>query len=147
MLPDGIGLLRDAVLGGIGQLLVVTGHGGRFGYNGSSDNAGAATGAVRVARLNASPSPLIFQDQAVGTTSTPSAVTLRNVGNTTLVVSNILFSAGNTGDFVLQANNCSGVTLDTNQTCEVDVQFVPTTTGLRDATLSISSFLRVGSPL
>ncbi|HKR51096.1 MAG TPA: SDR family oxidoreductase [Pseudonocardiaceae bacterium] len=31
VLPDGFATLRDAVLGGIGQLLVVTGSGGRFG--------------------------------------------------------------------------------------------------------------------
>ena len=45
VLPDGIALLRDAVLGGIGQLLVVTGSGGRFGHNGTSENTGAPTGA------------------------------------------------------------------------------------------------------
>ncbi len=31
VLPDGFAALRDAVLGGVGQLLVVTGSGGRFG--------------------------------------------------------------------------------------------------------------------
>ncbi len=45
VLPAGIGLLRAAVLGGATQLLVVTGSGGRFGHNGTSDNVGAATGA------------------------------------------------------------------------------------------------------
>ncbi|HEX5144714.1 MAG TPA: SDR family NAD(P)-dependent oxidoreductase [Mycobacterium sp.] len=31
LLPDGFGAIRDAILGGVGQLIVVTGSGGRFG--------------------------------------------------------------------------------------------------------------------
>ncbi len=45
VLPDGVELLRSAVLGGVRQLLVVTGSGGRFGYNGTIENTGVATGA------------------------------------------------------------------------------------------------------
>jgi len=45
VLPAGMVPIRAAVLAGVRQLLVVTGAGGRFGHNGTSEVSGAETGA------------------------------------------------------------------------------------------------------
>ncbi|MGB7799111.1 MAG: SDR family NAD(P)-dependent oxidoreductase, partial [Pseudonocardiaceae bacterium] len=49
LLPDGFVAIRDAILGGIGQLIVVTGSGGRFG-RGPNANGVAGVGLPGLAR-------------------------------------------------------------------------------------------------
>jgi acyl transferase domain-containing protein/NAD(P)H-dependent flavin oxidoreductase YrpB (nitropropane dioxygenase family)/NAD(P)-dependent dehydrogenase (short-subunit alcohol dehydrogenase family) len=49
LLPDGFAAIRDAILGGIGQLIVVTGSGGRFG-RGPNANGVAGVGLPGLAR-------------------------------------------------------------------------------------------------
>ncbi|MGH3534186.1 MAG: beta-ketoacyl synthase N-terminal-like domain-containing protein, partial [Pseudonocardiaceae bacterium] len=49
LLPDGFAAIRDAILGGLGQLIVVTGSGGRFG-RGHNANGVAGVGLPGLAR-------------------------------------------------------------------------------------------------
>ncbi|MGH3529681.1 MAG: SDR family NAD(P)-dependent oxidoreductase, partial [Pseudonocardiaceae bacterium] len=49
LLPDGFAAIRDAILGGLGQLIVVTGSGGRFG-RGHNANGVAGVGLSGLAR-------------------------------------------------------------------------------------------------
>src|SRR2546422_251431 len=87
-----------------------------------------------------SPSPVPdFGGQNVGTTSAAQAVTLSNPSGTALTITSIGFTGTSSGDFG-QTNNCplSPSTLAANATCTINVTFTPTTTGSRNATLTVT---------
>ncbi len=79
-----------------------------------------------------SPTSLSFGTVAVGGTSAPQNVTLKNTGTSTLNITSIATS----GDFA-QTNVC-GSSLSVGGSCTISVTFTPTTTGTRGGTLSIS---------
>jgi hypothetical protein len=83
-----------------------------------------------------SPTSLNFGNQTVGITSSPQVVMLQNTGNINLTISNIQITGTNSGDFA-QTNNCPS-SLTPNNSCNISVTFTPTTTGTRNAALSIS---------
>jgi Abnormal spindle-like microcephaly-assoc'd, ASPM-SPD-2-Hydin len=70
------------------------------------------------------PSALVFEAQAMGTTSLPQTVTLKNYGNTSLSISSINVN----GDFAVPAKTC-GETLQAGQSCTLSVSFSPTHSG------------------
>lgn len=78
-----------------------------------------------------------FANQAVGTPSAQSVITLANVGSNTLSISEIAIQGGNAGDFAF-AGTCSGVGLLPHTNCSIDITFTPTATGQRSAMLSIT---------
>ena len=79
---------------------------------------------------------LTFSQQDTGTTSTAQSVTLSNIGNASLSISNIALGGTNPGDFA-QTNNCaSSVAAGAN--CTISVTFTPTAAGSRSASLSIT---------
>ena len=80
-----------------------------------------------------SPNSLSFGKEAVGITSLPKAVTLKNTGNVALDINSITIS----GDFAIYANTC-GATLDAGKTCKVKVTFTPTQPGARTGTLTFT---------
>lgn len=67
------------------------------------------------------PSALLFEPQAMGTTSPPQTVTLKNYGSTSLTVSSINVN----GDFAVPAKTC-GESLQAGQSCTLSVSFSPT---------------------
>jgi YVTN family beta-propeller protein len=79
-----------------------------------------------------SPSSLTFAAQAIGTISAAKTVTLSNQGTGALSISSILTS----GDFQ-QTNNC-GNQVVAAQSCLISVTFLPTVTGTRTGTLTIT---------
>jgi sugar lactone lactonase YvrE len=83
----------------------------------------------------ASPKPVDFGDQQVGTQSNPIAITLTNTGADDLIVSNIAV----TGDFQ-QSNDCplNGGQLEPTKTCTIQVTFTPSKKGLRKGALTIT---------
>jgi hypothetical protein len=83
-----------------------------------------------------SPSSAIFAPQLVSTHSAPTAVTLTNAGDLTLVVNGIVFSGTNTADFS-QTNDCTGSGLPGGTTCTINLIFTPGATGTRSAVLNI----------
>ncbi len=86
---------------------------------------------------------LTFGGQNVGTSSASQSITLKNTGNAPLVVSSVVLSGTNPGDFVLSCG-CTG-TLAVNASCTLTVVFKPTATGTRTANIVITDNA-AGSP-
>ncbi len=98
------------------------------------------TGKCKV-EVTASPSKLNFAAQAVGTTSSPKTVRLKNTtpNGAVLQIGNIAAS----GDFE-QTNDCPA-TLNHGQTCSVQVTFTPTQSGKRSGDLTIDDNVLKGA--
>jgi hypothetical protein len=84
-------------------------------------------------------SPALTFSQNLGTTSASQPVTLTNPGGSgSLLISNIGITGTNATNFA-QTNNCGG-NLAAGASCTINVTFTPpATTGLRSATLSVTS--------
>ncbi len=82
-----------------------------------------------------SPSSLSFGKWVLGTTSTSAKVTLKNTQAVALTIAGISI----TGDFA-ETSNCPLFpnTLAANSSCTISVTFVPTVTGSRTGTLTVS---------
>lgn len=92
--------------------------------------------AVQGAIASLSPTSLNFGNQTVGITSEPQKLTLRNKGNINLTISLIQLTGADSGDFN-QKNNCPS-SLSPNDSCKISVTFTPTTTGTRNAAVSVT---------
>ena len=92
------------------------------------------TGTDRIVML--SPPSISFPDQRAGTTSAPQPITMTNTGNATLNISGIAVQGSNASDFS-ETHDCLS-TLNSGQSCTINVRFAPTTTGPRTATLVIT---------
>jgi len=79
------------------------------------------------------PALVSFAPQMVGTSSTPQAVTVFDMGSAPLVISNV--SA--TGDFSFQ-NSCPAAVAPAGANCAITVTFTPTATGMRTGVLNIT---------
>jgi hypothetical protein len=99
---------------------------------GSPHNVPLTGTGLAATTVSLSPSSLSFGSQAVGTTSAPQPVTLTNTGTGTLNVANI----ATTGDFA-QTNNC-GTSMTPGASCTINVSFIPTASGTRTGTLSVT---------
>jgi hypothetical protein len=88
-----------------------------------------------VASLSVSPGEkLNFQEENVGSPSASFGVNMSDAGDLTLNITSI----ATTGDFQ-QTNNCgTSLTAHTDQTCTINITFVPTTYGNRTGTLVIT---------
>ncbi len=80
-----------------------------------------------------SPLALAFAQQQVGTTSPAQGVTLTNSGDVALT---LIAASLSPGDFTV-ANAC-GNSLAAHSTCALEVSFVPSATGARTATLTVT---------
>jgi len=89
--------------------------------------------------VSLTPASLTFAIQPLGTPSAAQTVTLANIGNSTLTISNSQV----TGDFS-QTNNCPAA-LAPGASCQTQVIFTPTASGTRNGTLTISDNAQ-GSP-
>jgi len=85
-----------------------------------------------------------FADQAVGTTSAPKLVTLRNTGTAAYQIQSVSAAgAAVAGEFALTANNntCvtggTGIALAAGASCTFEVVFAPTASGARSGTLTV----------
>jgi len=90
------------------------------------------------AELLVSTNALDFSSVGVGMQSPPQTVTIINTTGTTLTVDGITLGGNHPGDFDFAA---TGTPFDIGpaSSADVDVTFMPTTNGARDAVLSISS--------
>jgi hypothetical protein len=82
------------------------------------------------------PTSLNFGNQAVGTTSARKLITLTNKGSVALNISRITITGANAGEFN-QANNC-GASIGAGASCSIGVNFTPSATGSRSASISVS---------
>ncbi len=80
-----------------------------------------------------SPLSLTFGTQQIGSASAPQQVTLTNAGDVPLL---LIAASITSGDFT--ATNSCGSSLAPGSTCAINVNFVPTASGARTGTLSIS---------
>jgi len=91
------------------------------------------------------PLTLDFGSHDEGTTSVANSVTVHNSGNLDLNVSNIALSGTDAGDFVLNlsggSNPCGSAVpvIAPGGSCTVNIAFSPLTSGVKSATLDISS--------
>jgi hypothetical protein len=83
-----------------------------------------------------SPASIAFANQAVGTTSAASAVTLSNSGNAALTINSIGIAGTNCGSFA-QSNNC-GTSLAAATSCTINVTFTPATSSALQANISVN---------
>ncbi|OIN28642.1 choice-of-anchor D domain-containing protein [Vibrio barjaei] len=67
---------------------------------------------------------------------TQKRISVANSGTQSLTINSAQVSGA---DYVLVNNSCDGVTLDNNTSCDVTVQFEPTTSGLKAGTLTLDS--------
>lgn len=97
--------------------------------------------AAALPAITSSPTSLRFADQAVGTASSPSVVTITNTGNAPLTVSRVDISLtqlplGPQAEF-FQTNTCTATSVPAGQSCTIQVSFAPAATGDRSATMTI----------
>jgi hypothetical protein len=105
---------------------------------GAYDGFIAKIGPANAAGVSVTPDPVGFDDQEVGTTSTPQNVKVMDAGSDSLNVS----AVSATGDFAV-SNDCSAVAAGTS--CKVSVTFAPTAVGARTGTLTLADNA-AGSP-
>ena len=93
----------------------------------------ALTGFGQGPGVSLSPSNVSFPSQYVGTSSLPQSVTLMNIGNTTLTITNV---AARPSDFA-PLSTC-GSSVAPGASCSIGVFFDPTTSGTRNGTLTVT---------
>src|SRR5262249_25387489 len=82
-----------------------------------------------------SPTSLTFPIQAIGTTSSPKTVALKNTGTASLTISSIAILGTNAANFA--QNHTCGTSLEAGASCTISVSFKPTASGTRSAALSV----------
>lgn len=87
--------------------------------------------------LQINPGSVNFGQQAVGHISSSRTVTLSNTGQISLSLSNISLGGSHANNFSL-TNGC-GSSLAPGASCDLQVMFIPSTTGTRNATIQIVS--------
>jgi hypothetical protein len=115
----------------------------------TGDPSRVAGASPSVAPLSLSPTELNFGSSQVGATSTtsPMTVTLTNNGAIPVTISGITVTGTNTGDFVIQLNNCASVPLaappssstSPPNVCTLSITFTPGDVGTRSGVLAITS--------
>lgn len=86
--------------------------------------------------VSLSPTTIAFTSRTVGTTSSATNVTLRNLATTAMSISSIAITGTNSGDFS-QTKTC-GSSLAGGGSCTISVRFKPTAVGARTASLAIT---------
>jgi hypothetical protein len=100
----------------------------------------SGTGIVPAPIVSLSTNGVDFATQAIGTTSAPQTVTLRNTGNASLSIQTVAVTGANAGDFAItNSSTCTnGSSVAINGSCTIQVTFAPTGNGARSATISIT---------
>ncbi len=99
----------------------------------------------RPPRVEAGPDPVDFGSAPIGSLGTTRPATIRSTGIVPARIGAITIGGANASDFVVAANPCSDRTLPPGATCELQVLFVGTAKGDREATLQIAN--DAGSPV
>jgi trimeric autotransporter adhesin len=97
-------------------------------------NPGASTGAPVI---TVSPTTLTF-NQTSGTTSANQTVVVGNTGNAALAISNIAIAGAQANEFAVAATGTCTASVAAGANCTVQVNFKPTASGSRTATLVVS---------
>ena len=89
--------------------------------------------------VGATPSSIGFGTTAVNTTSVTQSVSISNNGLAPLIVSAVMITGSDAGDFVVLGETCSSQTTASAGTCNVSLAFAPHAAGNKNASLTISS--------
>ncbi len=93
----------------------------------------------RPPRIAAAPNPVDFGSAPLGSLGTTRPATIRSTGITPAKIGSISIGGAAATDFIVAQNACTGRTLAPGATCAVEVLFVGTTKGNRNASLVIRS--------
>jgi hypothetical protein len=113
--------------------------------NASANPGGVATAALSGTGLACGPGTSIspsFQDfgaVSIGTASMPVAFTFASTFPCATGPLSTSLGGVNAAEFSIMTDGCSGQTLDSNSSCVVTIEFLPTTAGLMSATLSVGT--------
>jgi hypothetical protein len=94
--------------------------------------------------LTFNPTSLTFAQQNTGTTSAAQGVMITDTGNTAVTISSIALTGANPGDYAISGNTCPA-SLGAGASCQVNITFSPTATGVRTAALTFTDNA-AGSP-
>ena len=103
---------------------------------GNSPQTATLTG-TGVQPVTVAPATLGVGSQGLGSSTTAKAVTVSNNTNNTVTFSSISITGANAADFTQSATTCGG-TLAALASCTISIQFAPTATGARTATLTLA---------
>jgi hypothetical protein len=95
------------------------------------------TGSGGLPQISVSQASIVFPTQEIGSTWGIQYIIITNAGDAPLNTSGIRLSAGEVGDFSLDAFSCSQIA--PGSTCQVNVYFVPHALGERTTMLEINS--------
>jgi hypothetical protein len=100
----------------------------------------AATG--QVIRKVGSPGQLAFGNQTKGVASAAQVVTVTNTGNSSMTLTNVVFTGANAADFKVDNTTTTcvltpGASMYAGQTCRIGVIFTPAAVGAASATLTL----------
>ena len=127
--------------------LGATGPDNTYGY-GLVDIANAYTNAFNtvngsIPEIASLPSSNNFGNMETKKTSLPQVFTIVNRGTANLVINpspnGVFLSGTDPSDFIITSDTCSGQTISSLLSCTVRVSFSPSSTGTKDASLSIRS--------
>jgi hypothetical protein len=105
-------------------------------------SSSAATGGAQVIRKLGPNGILLYGSQVKAVASAAKVITVANTGNSTLTLTNAVFTGTDPGDFSVDPKTTScdlsaEATLDSGQSCKVGIIFKPTTTGARSANFEL----------
>ena len=79
----------------------------------------------------------VFGDQTVGRRTGRQHLVVTSIAAQALQISSVSLGGANPGDFTIVADRCSGQRLAFRQTCTIEVDFTPASSGARSATVSL----------
>lgn len=97
----------------------------------SGTGAGGSTGPL----VSVNPTSWAFGNQAVGSSSAVKSFTVTNSGDQSLSIGTLAVS----GNFAVSGNTCNGATVPAAGTCTFGVTFSPTSSGVKNGSVSIPS--------
>lgn len=87
--------------------------------------------------VSASPGLVNFLNQAVGTTGPERMLTIGNSGSVPLTITRATITGPQAAEFAVTSNGCTSIAVGAS--CVIGMQFLPSATGARNATLVIDS--------
>ncbi|MEO5932680.1 MAG: choice-of-anchor D domain-containing protein, partial [Duganella sp.] len=141
------GILRGANQPTVIANAIAGNRGGMGQFSGKFSAAELADLAAFIGNPNVAASPaaslapasLAFSGTSIGQTSGPLSTTLSSTGNVALNIGNISLGGAAAGDYALAGGTCAnGAAVAAGANCTVQVNFRPTASGARAATLTIT---------
>lgn len=85
------------------------------------------------------PDNFLFGETKQGDPDPIKTFTVKNTGLRTLNITDAHFIGQHASDYLINSDGCSGVLLDANEECSIEVAFSPTTSGSKAAALNVIS--------